>query len=444
MLAIDSASDFGQFRAALADCGVPPRSHLRLRRRSGQHRGDLGRVLPAGPARRPVAAAAGDRRRRRGRRHPVCGRPQAYDPGAHVIATANQRPVGRPTRITSARPANFFDAGYRADAELYALPARALGRWGRPASLPLQGDHRRPAWRPRSCRSCWPCCAQAPGSLSGPERTAMNLLARLERHDDDRLGGRVALVDVLGRLHFRGVPAVVDVGARPGREGPRGPGAVLVADQPDRGPGRLDSRPVPPAAGSPGPGSPGSGSAAPAGAFGLPSGAHRTAAQVMRAAFGVAVAHLAAKLGGTPGGWTWARLHTRYFPSVSGAAGPGLRAARVQRRRLDGGRGRGGPAVQHRPELADDRGLLRLRLRLRLRVRRRPFAGGRRLPGRPEREPGVPLVRQPDRRLVGQPLSADGVYRERGRGSCPLVPAASRGRDGGGQGRPQGRCGDWP
>ena len=43
----------------------------------------------------------------------------------------------------------------------------------------------------------------------------------------------------------------------------------------------------------------------------------------MRAAFGVAVAHLAAKLGGTPGGWTWARLHTRYFPSVSGAAGLG-------------------------------------------------------------------------------------------------------------------------
>jgi penicillin amidase len=43
----------------------------------------------------------------------------------------------------------------------------------------------------------------------------------------------------------------------------------------------------------------------------------------MRSAFGVAVGHLAAKLGGTPGGWTWARLHTRYFPSVSGAAGLG-------------------------------------------------------------------------------------------------------------------------
>ena len=40
-------------------------------------------------------------------------------------------------------------------------------------------------------------------------------------------------------------------------------------------------------------------------------------------AFGTAVAHLATRLGGAPGGWTWGRLHTRYFPSLTGASGLG-------------------------------------------------------------------------------------------------------------------------
>jgi penicillin G amidase len=41
------------------------------------------------------------------------------------------------------------------------------------------------------------------------------------------------------------------------------------------------------------------------------------------AAFKRAVAHLSAKLGGAPATWTWGRIHTRSFPSITGASGLG-------------------------------------------------------------------------------------------------------------------------
>ena len=49
----------------------------------------------------------------------------------------------------------------------------------------------------------------------------------------------------------------------------------------------------------------------------------------MRAAFATAVAHLSARLGGTPSGWAWGRLHSRQFPSLTqaDALGYGPRAA---------------------------------------------------------------------------------------------------------------------
>jgi penicillin amidase len=59
------------------------------------------------------------------------------------------------------------------------------------------------------------------------------------------------------------------------------------------------------------------------GAFTPPRGPHRTAPQVMRAAFATAVAHLAATLHGAPSGWAWGRLHSRQFPSVTQAPGLG-------------------------------------------------------------------------------------------------------------------------
>ncbi len=58
-------------------------------------------------------------------------------------------------------------------------------------------------------------------------------------------------------------------------------------------------------------------------AFSPPGGPSRTAATVMRAAFATAVADLGDTLGGGPGSWTWGKLHTTDFPSLTGAAALG-------------------------------------------------------------------------------------------------------------------------
>jgi penicillin amidase len=49
----------------------------------------------------------------------------------------------------------------------------------------------------------------------------------------------------------------------------------------------------------------------------------------MRAAFATAVAHLSARLGAGPSRWSWGRLHSRQFPSLTqaDALGYGPRAA---------------------------------------------------------------------------------------------------------------------
>src|SRR5579875_3861699 len=58
-------------------------------------------------------------------------------------------------------------------------------------------------------------------------------------------------------------------------------------------------------------------------AFTPPGGRTRDAAEVMRAAFAQAVAHLRAVLRGGPSAWAWGRLHTRRFPSLTQAAALG-------------------------------------------------------------------------------------------------------------------------
>ena len=123
------------------------------------------------------------------------------------------------------------------------------------------------------------------------------------------------------------------------------------------------------------------GSAPASSAFRLPSGQNRTTAQAMRQAFGTAVAHLATKLGGAPSSWRWGRLHTRQFPSLTGAdaLGYGPRASSGDAWTVNAAEG--GLHSSVGPVLADGGG-----------VCRGPWPGrGRgRVPGRPEREPASP------------------------------------------------------
>src|ERR1019366_5932527 len=71
-----------------------PHPELRLRRRPGQHRRDLGRLLPAGTPWSAMAPDAGNWRRRCGRRHPVRRDPAELRP-ARSCAGDSQSAAGR-------------------------------------------------------------------------------------------------------------------------------------------------------------------------------------------------------------------------------------------------------------------------------------------------------------------------------------------------------------
>jgi penicillin G amidase len=58
-------------------------------------------------------------------------------------------------------------------------------------------------------------------------------------------------------------------------------------------------------------------------AFTPPGAAPRTAVTVMRSAFAATVRQLVGTLHESPDGWTWGALHTRQFPSLTGATALG-------------------------------------------------------------------------------------------------------------------------
>jgi penicillin amidase len=315
LLGVDEAADFGQFRTALAGWHAPSLNFVYADDRrniavisAGYYpqvaHGDPWLPLPGTGADDIVGVI------------PYAAVPQVYDPPAHVVATANQRPVGPSYPYYIGTSADFFDNGFRAD-EIYTyLRGHAGGSGGsrpgsaermRPASFAaLQGsvtDNLAGQIVPKLLAAL----RQAPGSvpLSGPEKAAMSLLARW--NDSMTTGSAAASVwwtfwgDYIAAVFqpwwtSARVPAGKDTAA------------LALSSWPTSLTEDLTAWTLGPASGS---------------AFSLPSGAHRTEAAVMREAFGTAVAHLTAKLGGAPASWTWGRLHTRYFPSLTGAVGLG-------------------------------------------------------------------------------------------------------------------------
>ena len=301
LLGVDQASNFGQFRAALASWHAPTQNFV-----YADDQGHIGAIsagyypqVAHGDPWLPLPGTGADDVTGV---IPYAAEPQVYEPPGHVIATANQRPVGPSYPYYIGTSADFFDNGFRAN-EIYAY-LRGHSAMTPASFADLQGnvtDSLAATIVPRLLAALH----AAPGPLTGPERTAMNLLAGW--NDTMTTGSAAASVwwtfwgdYISATFQPWWTSARVPVG--------KDHAALALSSWPTSLTEDL-------AAWTAGP--------APAGAFTLPSGAHRTAAQVMRTAFGVAVGHLAAKLGGTPDGWTWARLHTRYFPSVSGAAGLG-------------------------------------------------------------------------------------------------------------------------
>jgi penicillin G amidase len=304
LLGVDEAASFGQFRAALAGWHAPSQNFV-----YADDQGNIGAIsagyypqvahgvpwlpLPGTGADDVVAVI------------PYAAVPQVYDPPGHVLATANQRPVGPSYPYYIGTSADFFDNGFRAD-QIYSYLRGHAGM--RPSSFAaLQGD----LTDNLAAQIVPKLLAALVGSrLSGRERAAASLLAGW--NDTMTTGSAAASLwrtfwdDYISAAFqpwwtWAGVPVGQD------------PAALSLSSWPTSLTEDLTAWTLGSALGSDGP---------PGSAFTLPSGT-RTVGAVMRQAFGAAVAHLAATLGGSPAGWTWGRLHTRYFPSLTGAAGLG-------------------------------------------------------------------------------------------------------------------------
>jgi penicillin G amidase len=306
LLKINQASDWAQFHAALAGWHAPTQNFV-----YADDRGNIGAIsagyypivrhgdpwLPMpGTGADDVAGVI-----------PYSAVPQVYDPPSHVVATANQRPVGGSYPYYIGTSANFFDPGYRAG-QIYSSLLHQRGMT--PASFAaVQGS----LTDPLALRIVPKLLAALHrAKLTAPEQQAVHLLNAWS----GSMTANSAAAAVWWTFWTDYLSAVFqpwwDKAAVPVHKDRTGlevsPVYQFSLDE------VLEAWTLADPHNS---------------AFTAPGGHRRTAPKVMRAAFATAVAHLAAKLGGAPSSWAWGRLHSREFPSLTQAAalGYGPRAA---------------------------------------------------------------------------------------------------------------------
>ena len=306
MIGVTHSHDFAQFHAALAAWRAPSQNFV-----YADDRGNIGAIsagyyplvrhgdpwLPMpGTGADDVAGVI-----------PYASVPQVYDPPGHVVATANQRPVGPSYPYYIGTSANFFDPGYRSG-EIYASLRGQHGM--RPASFAAV----QLSLTDRLAQQIVPrlLAALRGAHLSEPQQAAAALLHGWDATMAQNSAAAALwwtfwgdYLDAVFQPWWKAakVPVHKD---RPGLA--VSPQSQFSLDQ------VLASWTTDDPANS---------------AFSPPGGPHRTAPEVMRAAFATAVAHLAATLHGAPSSWAWGRIHSRQFPSVTqaDALGYGPRAS---------------------------------------------------------------------------------------------------------------------
>ena len=311
LIGIDQARDFGQFKTALASWHAPTQNFV-----YADDQGHIGEIsagyypqVAQGDPWLPLPGTGADDI---DGIIPYAAVPQVYDPPGHVLATANQRPVGPSYPYYIGTSENFFDNSFRAN-QIYA------GLRGRSGLTPADFTALQGNVTDNLARDVVPKLLAAlrqgggpSGGLSARERAAMNQLASW----NDNMTENSPAAAVWWTFWGDYISATFQPWWKSAR--------VPVGK--DRAGLALSSWPTSLtedlAAWT-------TGSVPASSAFRLPSGGNRPADQVMRQAFGAAVAHLADQLGGAPSGWHWGRLHTRQFPSLTGAdaLGYGPRAA---------------------------------------------------------------------------------------------------------------------
>lgn len=301
VLAVNQASNFAQFRAALAGWRAPTQNFV-----YADKAGNIGVLAPGyypqvAAGCRPWLPMPGTGGCDVTGVIPYRAVPQAYDPPSHLIVTANQRPVTAAYPYYIGTSGDFYDPGYRAARAYQYLAAHEP--LSAASITALQND----VTDPLAARVL-PSLLTALGtaSLSATERSVVTALRSWDHAMDP--GSAAASVwwtfwgDYLSGV-FRPwwkagrVPVgrhVSGLGLTPG----------LVPLDEDLEAWTLTD---PSNAAFRGPDGSGPG----------------TAPAAMVAAFRQAVAHLSGKFGGSPSSWTWGRLHSRSFPSVEDAAGLG-------------------------------------------------------------------------------------------------------------------------
>ncbi len=312
LLAIDTAHDWAEFRAALAGWRAPSQNFV-----YADDRGHIGAIsagyYPVVRRGQPWLPMPGTGADDVAGVVPYPAIPQAYDPPGHVLATANQRPVGPSYPYYIGTSANFFDPGYRASQIYASLQGRqGMGRHGMtPASFAaVQASLADPLaqrilpWLLAALRE--------PGTgLPARQQQAARLLAGW----NGVMSATSAAASVWWTFWGDYLAAVFQPWWRSaGVPVHRDPAGLKVSP----GQASLDEVLETWTLHDPG-----------TAAFTAPGGQRRTAPLVMRAAFATAVAHLSARLGADPSRWSWGRLHSRQFPSLTqaDALGYGPRAA---------------------------------------------------------------------------------------------------------------------
>ena len=298
-LAIDKARDFAQFTAALSGWRAPTENFVYADRR-----GHIGAIAPGdypvvrhGDPWLPLPGTGADDV---AGVIPFASVPRVYDPPDHVVVSANQRPVSNSYPYYIGTSANAFDPGYRAATELTYLRRHSSG--------PSQLAGLQSSLTDGLARQMVPSLLAAlkrDSRLTSAQRQAAALLKGW--NDSMTTQSAAASVwwtfwtDYLSAVFqpwwtARHVPVHLD------RLGLMISPYQSSLDEVLASWTRGDQR-------NP--------------AFTPPGGPRRDASAVMRSAFGTAVNGLRARLGGSPSSWSWGRLHSRRFPSLTGASGLG-------------------------------------------------------------------------------------------------------------------------
>ncbi len=301
LLAVDQAPDFAQFRAALTGWHAPTQNFV-----YADTSGNIGVIAPGYYPQ--VAAGCQPWLPMSGAGScdvtgviPYRAVPQVYDPPSHLIVTANQRPVTAAYPYYVGTSGDFYDPGYR------AAYARAYLRAHEPLSGASIAALQNSVTDSLASRVLpWLLAALHAAPLSPPERAAASALASWDYSMDTESAAATVWWTFWGD-YLSGVfgPWWQAFKVPVGRDRlglAIGPGLAPLDE--DLETWTLGDRFDAVFRGPAGHGPP-------------------SAPAAMVAAFKQAVSHLVSAYGTAPSSWTWARLHSRSFPSVEGAAGLG-------------------------------------------------------------------------------------------------------------------------